>query len=1014
MKITRRDLLVAIGAGSAAAVPHALRGQHLGLLSSTFVDTQQATKYGGSGDANTLPLDKTLNATPAWSLDLSGTWRIAKDPDNSGKDAGWFKKGPVSEAVEQKLPNPLELAFPGYDGVVWYWRTFKVTNVHSFDDLRIHFQGADYYAEAWLNGQYVGGNQSALLPFAFDVKEAIREGSNDLVVRVIDACYAKEIDGFQLGHVPGGRQHDNPFEPGFRHYNYGGLLLPVALQAFHRPWIADAFIQPDIHEGKIHIDLALVGDGDGSWSATVRPHKGVGKATATTVSLRPDSSGNASISLIISDPHLWDVWDGFLYEVELTPKAKGTSWRGRFGMREVSILDGRLAVNGKQILQRSYLYNQIWPVTLGAPYQDLARRDIELVRQTNANMLRCFSKTPLLATIEAADEAGILLQHESLGSWYLKNGTAEDERLINITKRAVLAYRNHPSIFWWNILNENAPAFDPKRAYPADEFTLGPYVLQHALGEVHQLDPTRPVIANDPIWHQVDNVWEPGHAAPSLPLIQDHYYQFTGLENNEESWANIRHRKWGEPDSPTAPYLAVTEWGVNASPVWSRLMQSYKDSGVREDADDYVVYRKLRDMNLHWYENSGVQHQGFPTLDSIGEANREYVVWRHREQMALYWGNLHSAGHGLTSLEDSSYEQSGIVDNWRNPKPAVFENITDLNRPLQINLWLRPSSLYSGNELGFDATLVNERQRLPQGDCIVKLQLLDSEGKSVFSKEYSHTIADQPIEHLVTDSTVIRQKAGAYRLIAELAHAGQHLHAERPVVVFERKPVEIKFDRKVWIWERNGTLRTWLTTRSLSPVDRGDASAVRAGDLMVIMQADRSQLPAIQAAIRQGARAVILCPEKVLVDEKPTTAGGVEVYSDLLDPLIKNWKPELRKIDWWGAPSAWGYTRTALALRHPFLDGLPQAKAFEAQPVYQRIAPQFTWLMNDQPQDIQISHAVMESSLAVDIPYTSDLFSVPVGQGILILTSLRIGDYLGIDPASDKVLENILLAITKE
>jgi hypothetical protein len=38
-------------------------------------------------------------------------------------------------------------------------------------------------------------------------------------------------------------------------------------------------------------------------------------------------------------------------------------------------------------------------------------------------------------------------------------------------------------------------------------------------------------------------------------------------------------------------------------------------------------------------------------------------MWRHQEQMALYWGNLHSVGHGLTSLEDSNYELSGVVDN---------------------------------------------------------------------------------------------------------------------------------------------------------------------------------------------------------------------------------------------------------------------------------------------------------------------------------------------------------------
>jgi hypothetical protein len=131
-------------------------------------------------------------------------------------------------------------------------------------------------------------------------------------------------------------------------------------------------------------------------------------------------------------------------------------------------------------------------------------------------------------------------------------------------------------------------------------------------------------------------------------------------------------------------------------------------------------------------------------------------------------------------------------------------------------------------------------------------------------------------------------------------------------------------------------------------------------------------------------------------------------YSGLLEPVSGKWKPELRKIDWWGAPGAWGYCRTALALQHNYLADLPQGKAFEAQLAYQRVVPGYTWLMNDQPPDLTVRHAVRESSLAVDIPYTSDLCSMTTGLGKLVLTSLRIGENLNQDPAADIIMENIL------
>ena len=184
--------------------------------------------------------------------------------------------------------------------------------------MRIHFQGADYYAEAWLNGEYLGGNESGLPPFAFDAKRALRSGTNRLVVRVIDAYYAKEIDGFKLGRVPGGRQHDDPLEPGWRHQIYGGLLLPVTLQAFRRPWIADGFVRPDVARSLVTVDLRIRGaEGTAEWLATIRPAssemaaKQPAVVVPQAVRITPDAEGLATISVGIASPRLWSVWDGF-------------------------------------------------------------------------------------------------------------------------------------------------------------------------------------------------------------------------------------------------------------------------------------------------------------------------------------------------------------------------------------------------------------------------------------------------------------------------------------------------------------------------------------------------------------------------------------------------------------------------------------------------------------------------------------------------------------------------------
>jgi hypothetical protein len=1004
----RRQFLKAVG-GCTGAVEAMRFGMNPRTSFALAADAVHETAGG-------LPVDFTLNATPAASVSLDGQWQIARDPENSGKGAHWFEGGPVEGALPAEIPNPLELTYPGYDGVVWYWRSFDADDLVKYEDVRIHFQGADYFAEAWLNGQYLGGNESALLPFAFPIQQALHPGANRLVVRVIDACYSKEIDGFQLGHVPGGRQADDPLQRGWRHYNYGGLLLPVSVQAFRRPWIGDGFIRPAIKEGKIDIDLTVVGGAQAEWVAEIRPaHPQSGKVVVqSTVLIAPDASGKAHITLPLPTARLWKIWDSFLYEVMLSPKQgpeAGTTWRQRFGMREISILNGRIAVNGEPILQRSFLYNQIWPVTLGVPYRDLARRDIELARRANANMLRCFSKTPVPATVEAADEIGILLQAESLGSWYLERGEKEQARLKNITERAVLLYRNHPSIVWWTMLNENAPT---ERSFNTDVMLLGPYALSAILPSVHALDPTRPCNANDPVWQDVPNIWEPGHSQPSLPFVQEHYYQFTSLENHEDSWLRIRGRSWGDKPNPGARFLGVTEWGQNSSPDWDRLIQSYKSAGVREDAEDYEVYRKLLDMSRSWYERSDVAKQGFPTFESLGEAHRASVAQRYREHFALYWGNVHCVGHGLTSLEDSSYELSGIVDNWRNPKPMVFDVLSELNRPLQVNLWLRPSCVYANDTVTFDATLVNEGRKIAPGDYRLLLKVVDGQDRVVHQKDYHQKIVGDPIEFLMAESAPLAVSAGLYRLELELLAGGNNLKGGQPVQVFERESQSLGMTRTVWVWDDREQLQKWLQKRGAS-ARKGDFGQIRRGDLALVLGVpDRGDtVKRLQAAVRQGVRAVILRPESVFTarseDEVPSLS-----YSSLLEPISGEWKPELRLIDWWGSPGAWGYSRAALALQHSFLEGLPQAVALEAQPAYQRVAPRYTWVMTGQPALVHAERAVVEFSLGVDAPYTSDLFSLSWGQGTLVLNTLHLAEYLDVDPAADRILENIIRTLARQ
>jgi len=279
-------------------------------------------------------------------------------------------------------------------------------------------------------------------------------------------------------------------------------------------------------------------------------------------------------------------------------------------------------------------------------------------------------------------------------------------------------------------------------------------------------------------------------------------------------------------------------------------------------------------------------------------------------------------------------------------------------------------------------------------------------------KDYRHQIATgEPIEYLLTESLAADFAPGIYKLRLELSGKGATLTAERPVEVFARKPVKLGMVPPVWVWEKGTVLQEWLRQRGVE-AKQGSAAQVRPGDLVLVSElpVEGDSIADIQAAVRRGARGIILRPEIVLDGgEKPKADAPFDrTYSELLEPVSGNWKPKLVEISWWGNPGAWGYSRTALALMSPYLKGLPQAVALEAQPAYQRVAPKYTWRLDGRPESVPVGRAVVESSLNVDTAYTSDLFSMPFGEGVLVLSTLHLAEYLSADPAADRILENIV------
>jgi hypothetical protein len=118
-------------------------------------------------------------------------WRFRIDPDDVGREQGWYKLG--FDDSEWRIDVPIESSWKAhmqevYNGVGWYRRRLDIPEAPNGNRVYLHFEGVDEEAWVWVNGEYVGehaiGKEGWNVPFVLDVTEAVKLGDkNQITVR---------------------------------------------------------------------------------------------------------------------------------------------------------------------------------------------------------------------------------------------------------------------------------------------------------------------------------------------------------------------------------------------------------------------------------------------------------------------------------------------------------------------------------------------------------------------------------------------------------------------------------------------------------------------------------------------------------------------------------------------------------------------------------------------------------------------------------------------------------------
>ncbi len=430
------------------------------------------------------------------SLELGGAWQCVVGQG----DAPLWEHDAAAALTWEDVTVPGQLpgdAAEGWDperrrqiDFVWARRTFTLTPEQARRGAALRWGGIRFGAAAWLNGTEIG-RHAPIGPHAILIPDGLaRPGENTLLLRIPGwAGVARSKSGFTLmptgsGKEPWGAKTPAIYDEIFLEF-HDGLLLRDVLAV---PDLANSRVILRVRPDALNPLPAQL-----TVSATVTPADSDQTAGHATAALATDELP-LQLAVPIENVQPWTPHDPFLYTATVEAALDGRvvdRVTFHFGMREIAVIDGRFALNGKPLWLRgsNLVFEWLW----GDVFRPHAKRYlVDEARRMNLNSFRTHTLPPPADWLHVTDQHGtmILAELPVLYNHARFSFTPEEQEIFNAN--ALLDARgwlgklgNHPSIILWVLTNESPREHEQWEAGPYYDF-------------VRQLDPTRPAMRSGP------------------------------------------------------------------------------------------------------------------------------------------------------------------------------------------------------------------------------------------------------------------------------------------------------------------------------------------------------------------------------------------------------------------------------------------------------------------------------------------------------------------------------------
>jgi len=480
-------------------------------------------------------------------ISLDGRWQIAEGSMTS-EPVSFDRTVPVPGLVDMASPPFLEPgpevakrnALPQKDprrDAFWYRRTFTVAGpIPAVATLKL--AKAMFGTRVFLNGKLLGDHAPCFTPGYFDAKAALKNGKNELIVRVgadRDAVGRAYPDGFDFEkerYIP-------------------GIFDSVSLILSGTPNFENVQIAPDVSNGVARVRAQVRNSGDAAqatFAFVVREAKSgriVGQVRMEPVTIAKDTETNVDVRISISGCHLWSPEDPFLYQLEAGSGAD--SFQTRFGMREFKFdpATGRALLNGRPYFLRGSNF------TLYRFFEDSERGNLpwnekwvrllhQRVKDMHWNCLRYCIGFPPEQWYGIADEAGILIDDEfpiwfGGPGWSVLPKELKRDEMAGEYAEWMRERWNHPCVVIWDASNETTadetgPAIQQVRSLDLSNRPWdNSYTTPQELGDMFESHP----------YHFQDPNFQLAKIASASPIPQG-----SALRNDEKHAVVINEYGW--------------------------------------------------------------------------------------------------------------------------------------------------------------------------------------------------------------------------------------------------------------------------------------------------------------------------------------------------------------------------------------------------------------------------------------------------------------------------------------